>query len=112
MSDNQEHKKDGGILSNVFNILGGSFLVSDKIRKQYKYMLLLVVLFMLYVGNTYRFESTYRRINEERKELVKAKYNAVRVKSELLDSIRPSRILDKYDDVGFGFNSKEVFVIE
>lgn len=104
--------KGEGFLENIFNVLGGGFLVSDTFRKQYKYMLLLVFLFMIYVANTYKFESTYRSINEEHRELVKAKYKAVMIKSELLDSIRPSQLLDKYKGIGFGFNSKEVFVIE
>lgn len=81
----------GGKL-NIKRILGGDMFQSPWMRRQVNLLVLLGVLFLLYIGNRYASQQELIRIDELKKELNDAKYNALTRSGELLEMTRRSKI--------------------
>lgn len=78
--------------SSFFKILGGDFFSDVFFKRQYKLILLIVVLTIFYIQNRYACERQQIEIDKLKKELSDAKYLQLSRSSELMERTRQSRI--------------------
>lgn len=64
------------------------------------YLIFLLAIGLLYVGNTHRAEGTIRQINKKEKELKEKRWEYISSKSELMYSRKQSEMADKLKDAG------------
>lgn len=74
-------------------LLDGSFMTKDGIRKNYRLGLLIVGLIFLYINNHYAVIMRLSEIDSLQKELTEAKYEALTRTSELMRESRQSSVL-------------------
>ena len=74
------------------NIIGGDILATDFFRRQTKLIVLIMVLILFYIHNRYDCQQQLIEIEQLKKELQDAKYDALTRSSELLERSRQSRI--------------------
>lgn len=89
-------------------LLDGTFLTKDGIRKNYKLMLLIVGLIFLYINNHYAVILQLSNIDTLQKELTDAKYEALTRTSEWMHEKRQSNILDRIEERGINLIEAEV----
>ena len=77
---------------NVNSILDGSFLNSEFFRKQYKSLLLLAVLLIIYIGNRYTLTRKIAQVDSLSKELTELRYDVLIQRSRLMQESRHSNI--------------------
>ena len=98
--EKKEKKRWGSWLS---NILGGDILANEMFRKQWKLMVLIMVLILFYIDNRYScqqqlIELDKLKVEEERLERTleymgtNVKYDALTRSSELMEKSRQSKI--------------------
>ena len=73
-------------------IMDGSFLSTDFFRQQYKFMLLIVVLLIFYIGNRYSMNAKIAEVDRLKQELTETRYEALVQNSNLMQESRQSHI--------------------
>ena len=86
---NKEKKKKGSRLS---SILGGDILANEVFRKQWKLMMLIMVLILFYIDNRYSCQQQLIELDKLKVELTDVKYDALTRSSELMEKSRQSKI--------------------
>ena len=88
---NKEKKKKrrGAWLS---SILGGDILANEMFRKQWKLMVLIMVLILFYIDNRYSCQQQLIELVKLKFELTDVKYDALTRSSELMEKSRQSKI--------------------
>lgn len=74
-------------------LLDGSFMTRDGIRKNYRLMLLVVGLIFVYINNHYAVIMRLSEIDTLQKELLDVKYEALTRMSDLMKESRQSSVL-------------------
>lgn len=87
-ADEKEEKKP----LKVKELLDGSVLLRDTLRKQYPFILFLTVLAVLYIGNRYHAERMVRKINEIEQEVKNLRAEQITTAAELMNLSRPSEV--------------------
>jgi hypothetical protein len=73
-------------------ILRGSFLTNARTTKNLPFLLMLALLGIIYIGNSYYAEKNIRKIENLQKELRELRYEYITTKSELMQRSRQSKI--------------------
>jgi hypothetical protein len=90
----QKNKKQGRSYKAFLNeILDGSFMTREGIRRNYKLILLIVGLIFFYINNHYAVILQLSEIDTLQKELNDAKYEALTRTSDLMHENRQSNVL-------------------
>lgn len=76
----------------LINILGGDILANEMFRKQWKLMVLIMVLIFFYIDNRYSCQQQLIEIDKLKVELTDVKYDALTRSSELMEKSRQSKI--------------------
>lgn len=94
----KEKSKKGS--KNVMTILGGNFLVKEKFSKQFPFIVVVTVLLMLIIGNTYIAEERNREIARTTKELSDLHVEYIQLKSAIMQASKQSVLSEKLKDYG------------
>lgn len=81
-------------------IMDGSFLSTDFFRQQYKFMLLIVVLLIFYIGNRYSMNAKIAEVDRLKQELTETRYEALVQNSNLMQESRQSHIRKLVEERG------------
>jgi len=81
-------------------LLDGSFMTKDVMRRNARLMLLLVVLIIVYISNHYAVIMRLSEIDSLQKELTEAKYEALTRTSDLMRESRQSFVQDMITQKG------------
>jgi hypothetical protein len=81
-------------------LLDGTFMTKEVIRRNYGLMLLLVGLIFIYISNHYAVIMRLSEIDSLQKELTEAKYEALTRTSDLMRESRQSSVLKMIGDRG------------
>lgn len=84
----------------ILDVLGGEFLMHDKARKQFSYIMFLACIALVYIGNSYYAERTSRKIDNLNRELKELHYAYITSKSELMHESKQSEIARKLHSTG------------
>ena len=76
----------------VREILGGEYLSREWVVGNLPYLLFLTVIAIVYIGNTYYAEKTFKEIEHTKSELKELRYKYISTKSELMFQSRQSEI--------------------
>ena len=74
----------------VMSILGGNFLLKEKFSKQFPFIVVVTVLLMILIGNTYIAEERTRKIAETTKELSDLNVEYIQLKSAIMQASKQS----------------------
>ena len=102
----EEKKPDGNnkrvqaVARSVGDVFGGKFLTREKVTRQLPLLILIVVLAMLYIANSYSAERLVIQINRVKKENEVLRYEHVLIKSELMHLSRKSEVAKKLNTSG------------
>lgn len=75
------------------NMVSGSFLGSDDIRRSYPFMVFVAVLIILYIANVFNTQSLYRRHNTLAREIKALRTESLSLASERMKATRQSNIV-------------------
>lgn len=78
----------------------GSFLLKEYIRKQYKLMLLVVLLIVMYISNNYSVIIQLAEIDSLKQKLTDIRYETLFYTSELMQESRQSHIIHLVEEKG------------
>ncbi len=84
----------------VMTILGGNFLLKEKFSKQFPFIVMVTVLLMLIIGNTYIAEERNREIAKTAKELSDLHVEYIQLKSAIMQASKQSVLSDKLKGCG------------
>jgi len=79
----------------VQEFLGGEYLSREWVIGNLSYLLFVTALAILYIGNTYYAEKTYKAIERTKSELKELRFRYISTKSKLMFETRPSEISKK-----------------
>lgn len=74
----------------VMTILGGNFLLKEKFSKQFPFIVVVTVLLMIIIGNTYIAEERTREIAKTTKELNDLHVEYIQLKSAIMQASKQS----------------------
>ncbi len=83
-------------------IIDGSLLAGSSIVKQLPFIIFLVFLAVIYIGNRYHAEKMIRKIVAEREEVKNLRAEQLTTASELMNHSKPSTVEDMINDRGLG----------
>lgn len=86
-------------------ILDGSFLNTHFLRQQYKFLLLLVLMLIIYIGNRYTLTRKIAEVDALGKELTKLRYEVLVHRSHLMQESRQSHIYHLVEEKGLELKS-------
>ena len=99
MKDNQtEEKKERKF--RIAHFIDGSILDMDFLRNQYKLLIMIAVLLVIYIANHYAVNMKIDEVDRLRKELQEATYGAMIENSYLMQESRQSHIKALVDEKG------------
>ncbi len=88
----KEGEKAGKKPLKAKELLDGSVLLRDTLRKQYPFILFLTVLAVLYIGNRYYAERMVRKINNIEQEVKNLRAEQITTAAELMNLSRPTEV--------------------
>lgn len=80
------------------NILSGNFLAQGWIKKQYKLLLLIAVLVIIYIIAGYHAQMQHHRLTELKKELEDARFTQLTMRTQVLNQTRQSHIAEQLQE--------------
>jgi hypothetical protein len=83
-------------------IIDGSLLAGSALVKQLPFILFLVFLAIIYIGNRYHAEKMVRRIVSAREEVKNLRAEQLTTASELMNHSKPSTVEDMVEERGLG----------
>ncbi len=83
-------------------IIDGSLLAGSSLVKQLPFIVFLVFLAVIYIGNRYHAEKMIRRIVAEREEVKNLRAEQLTTASELMNHSKPSTVEDMVKERGLG----------
>jgi hypothetical protein len=87
--------------------LDGSLLAGTNLGKQLPFILFLVFLTMIYIGNRYHAEKLVRQIIISKEEVKNLRAEQITTASELMNNSKPSRLEDIIEKRGLGLKQPE-----
>lgn len=100
-----EPTKDKKHKFSVNSILDGSFLNSNFLRQQYKFLLLLVLMLIIYVGNRYTLTRKIAEVDSLGKQVTELRYEVLIQRSQLMQESRQSHIHRLVEEKGLTLKS-------
>jgi hypothetical protein len=73
-------------------MIGGDILVTDFLHRQFKLLVMIIVLILFYIHNRYICQQQIIEIDRLKQELTDIKYDALTRSSELMEQSRQSHI--------------------
>jgi hypothetical protein len=83
-------------------IIDGSILAGTAIVKQLPFILFLVFLAMIYIGNRYHAEKMVRKVVRAREDVKNLRAEQLTTASELMNHSKPSTVEDMVEERGLG----------
>jgi hypothetical protein len=83
-------------------IIDGSILTLKPFVKQVPFILFLVLLSMIYIGNRYHAERVFRNLTNLKNEVRDLRAEQITTASELMNLSKPSKVQDLIDQKGLG----------
>lgn len=81
-------------------ILSGDVFTREKVRKQYRLILLIVFLFAVYINCGYRAQQQQKRIAELDRQIEEAQYEYLSVSAQLVEYTRQSVVARRLEEQG------------
>jgi hypothetical protein len=106
-NNNQNKTKKTSYKVFLNELLDGSIMTKDVIRKNYRLALLMVVLIFLYINNHYAVILQLSEMDTLQKEVTEAKYEALTRSSDLMREKRQSNIVLKLQERGLTLKESE-----
>lgn len=88
-------------------LLDGSLLAGTTLGKQLPFILFLVFLAIIYIGNRYHAEKLVRQIIKSREEVKNLRAEQITTASELMNHSKPSTLEDIIEERGLGLKQPE-----
>lgn len=88
-------------------LLDGSLLAGTTLGKQLPFILFLVFLAIIYIGNRYHAEKLVRQIIKSKEEVKNLRAEQITTASELMNSSKPSKLEDIIEKRGLGLKQPE-----
>jgi hypothetical protein len=85
-------KKRRGVGKSISQLLGGEYLSRKTVMNNLYFLVYLAVLAMLYIGNTYYAEKTFKEIEKIKNDLKEYRYQYITAKSTLMFHSQQSEI--------------------
>lgn len=84
--------KKGVLAKGLSAVFSGTFLTNEKTLKHLPYLLFLVVLAILYIGNGYYADSKIREVNKTNNQLKELRSEYISTKSDLMFASKQSEV--------------------
>lgn len=84
----------------VITFLNGNFLVKEKFSKQFPFIVVVTVLLMVIIGNTYIAEERTREIAKTTKELNDLQVEYIQLKSSIMQASKQSVLSARLKSIG------------
>jgi hypothetical protein len=84
------------------SIIDGSILTVHSFVKQVPFILFLVLLSIIYIGNRYHSERVFRNLTNLKDEVGDLRAEQITTASELMNLSKPSKVQDLIDQKGLG----------
>jgi hypothetical protein len=85
-------KKFGKVIQ---QILSGGILTHPKVRRYYSFLLFIFALALLWIGNTYTYMHTWRKVEIVKKSLSDSTAILQKMEIEFTNKSKPSQLLEK-----------------
>ena len=82
------------------SVLGGGFLVREKLTKQFPFMVFITLLLMAIITNTYIAEERYRELTKATKKLNDLQVEYIQVKSAIMEASKQSVLAKRLAGTG------------
>ncbi len=86
----------------VKEIIDGTILVRENVRKQLPFLLFLTFLGVIYIGNRFHAERMVRQIDQLKVEVNNLRSEQITTTSELMNISRPSEVAALVEEKGLG----------
>ena len=96
----EKKKRGNGGITNVWNVLGGSFLIKDSFVRQFPFVVTITVMLMVLITNTYIAESRTREIAETTRRLNDLHVEYIQLKSEIMQASKQSVLSKNLSGLG------------
>lgn len=96
----KERKSGNGSSIKVMDVLGGSFLVREKFVKQFPFIVVITVLLMVLITNTYIAEEKNREIAKTTKQLNDLQVEYIQLKSAIMQASKQSVLSKRLNGTG------------
>ena len=96
----QKKANNGNNVKRVMNVLGGSFLVRERFAKQFPFLVLVTVMLMVLITNTYVAERQNREIVNYTKQLSDLHVEYIQLKSAIMQASKQSVLSKKLAGTG------------
>jgi len=96
----KERKRSNSSSIKVMDVLGGSFLVRERFVKQFPFMVVVTVLLMVLITNTYIAEEKNREIVRTTKQLNDLQVEYIQLKSAIMQASKQSVLSKKLNGTG------------
>ena len=97
----EKKKRGNGGITNVWNVLGGSFLIKDSFVRQFPFVVTITVMLMVLITNTYIAESRRtREIAETTRRLNDLHVEYIQLKSEIMQASKQSVLSKNLSGLG------------
>ncbi len=107
MKNNKNGKKKSSsqdrtqrVARSVTGVIAGTFLTRQNVAKQLPFLIFIMVLAMIYIGNSYSAEKRDLAIERVKKENEMLRYEHVLTKSRLTNYSRPPEVARKLQGTG------------
>jgi len=100
MGKNKKNNQGGKTARSLQSILGGGFLANKKTWENFPFLLFLVLLAILYIGNSFYAEKNIRKIEKFQKELKELRYEHIYTKSKVMSKSKQSEVAESLTEEG------------
>ena len=100
MEEQKETSKNKRKKKNAMTVLGGGFLVREKLTKQFPFMVFITLLLMAIITNTYIAEERYRELTKATKKLNDLQVEYIQVKSAIMEASKQSVLAKRLAGTG------------
>ena len=81
-------------------ILDGSIISRENTVRNFPFIFYIILLIILFISNTFRAQDTQRRINQTTKEVHTLRIKSIYMKSQLMESTRPTKMAKMVKKLG------------
>ena len=96
----EKKTRGNGGITNVWNVLGGSFLIKESFVRQFPFVVTITVMLMVLITNTYIAESRTREIAETTRRLNDLHVEYIQLKSEIMQASKQSVLSKNLSGLG------------
>ena len=93
-------RKTGKMTKGIHDVIGGDLLSNHAVLRNLPFVIFLALLALLYIGNTYYSEKTFKEIEKIKNELKELRYQSITAKARMLDVGKQTEIAKKVERLG------------